>query len=185
VRITDRILLSCKPLGQERFEVINEDFQSGIPPYNQEGLADIQMYIGAQTALNRLQQRDKDLADFLKHLDTKMNALLRKLRDEKTLFDELEPKRANLSGSGLAFSSAEPFTPEEKVELHIVLLPCYIYIYSIGKIVSSEADENDQEGKSYKVAVEFILLMENDREKLIQHNFKKQSLALRNRRLEP
>jgi hypothetical protein len=32
------------------------------------------------------------------------------------------------------------------------------------------------------VGSEFVLIMDEDREKLIQHNFRQQSLALRNRR---
>lgn len=182
VRVTDRILMSCKEISAERLQTVVEDYQHGIPPYNQHGLEDLQMYIGAQTALTRLRERDEDLADFLKHLDTKMNAVLQKVMGEKTLFDELELKKASLSGSGIAFTSDRKFTPEDKMEFHLVLLPSYIYIYCIGKIVSCE-EEEDEGQKTYKVAAEFILLMESDREKLIQHNFKQQSLALRNRRL--
>jgi hypothetical protein len=177
--------LSCKPLSNAKFQEISEDYHNGIPICNQHGLKDIQMHVGAQTALTKLHERDEDLADFLRHLDMKINTVLQKVMGEKTLFDELEIMKASLSGTGIAFSSDKPFIPDEKLEIHIVLLPDYIYVYSIGKTISCEEQQQEEEGgKKFKIAVEFVVLMESDREKLIQHNFKQQSLALRNRRCE-
>lgn len=184
VRITDRILLSCKPLSKEKFQELSEDYQNGIPICNQHGLKDIQMHVGAQTALTRLRDRDEDLADFLRHLDMKINTVLQKVMGEKTLFDELEVLKASLSGTGISFHYDKPFIADEKLELHIVLLPDFTYVYCIGKTISCE-EQQVEGGKKFKIAVEFVVLMETDREKLIQHNFRQQSLALRNRRSEP
>jgi hypothetical protein len=78
----------------------------------------------------------------------------------------------------------EEFREQEVLEIHLVLLPAYTYIYCFGTVVSCEAlPRKGQEKAAFRVGVEFTLLMDDDQEKLVQHNFKQQSLALRNRRL--
>lgn len=183
VRIVDRILLSYQRVSQKKYNTVAEDLIEGIPLYNHEGLADIQMYIGAQNALAKLRERDQDLADFLKHLDTKMNLILQQMKGEKSPFDDLTLKKVTLSANGMAFVTQDQMSTDDFLEFHVVLLPAYTYIYCLGKVISCEKEP--EEGKFFQVAVEFTLLMDDDREKLIQHNFKQQSLALRNRRREP
>ena len=164
--------------------MIMKDFQAGIPPYNQEGLSDIQMFIGAQSALARIKERDTDLGDFLAHLDTKINLLLKKTMASKTVFDKLSLYDLNLSGRGLSFLADQRIAPDDILEFHIALLPTYTYVYCFGKVVSCSAVPAQEGEILYKVGAEFVLIMEDDQEKLIQHNFKQQSLALRNRRLQ-
>ncbi|HIJ78891.1 MAG: PilZ domain-containing protein [Desulfobulbaceae bacterium] len=183
VRITDRLLLTSKPVSQEKYEAVVKDFANGISLYNQEGLADIQMVIGAQGALAKLSEKDEPLADFLRHLDNKLNMILKMVKAEKTSYDDLEMMKANLSGNGIAFISTEAVAVDALLELHLVLLPSYAYVYSLGKVVTCESLPEGAEEQGYRIAVEFTVLMEEDREKLIQHCFKQQSLALRNRRL--
>jgi hypothetical protein len=176
-------MLTSDPVSLEKYEAVADDFHNGISLYNQEGLADIQMVIGAQSALSKLSERDSDLADFLRHLDNKMNTLLKTVKGEKSSFDDLEMMKANLSGNGISFVSDDEAAVDDMLELHIVLLPSYAYIYSFGKVVSCDPIAGEDAEHGYRIAVEFTLLMEEDREKLIQHCFKQQSLALRNRRL--
>ncbi len=184
VRITGRNLFYFQPVSKEKFAEISKDFEAGIPPYNQEGLADIQMFVGAQSALARIRDRDQDLGDFLAHLDTKVNLLLKRSSGRKTILDKLVLQDLNLSGKGVAFISTSKFEIGEILEFHIALLPAYTYVYCFGEVMSC-AGLSEKEGKSFfKVAAEFVLIMEEDQEKLIQQNFKQQSLALRNRRLK-
>ncbi|OKY74432.1 MAG: hypothetical protein BM485_13295 [Desulfobulbaceae bacterium DB1] len=183
VRIAGRNLFYCQPVSRERFNAVAQDFADGIPPYNQDGLSDIQMFIGAQSALARIREKDADLGDFLAHLDTKINLVLKKTSASKTIFDKLKLHDLSLSGSGIAFIAPGKIDTGTVLEFHIALLPSYTYIYCFGKVVSC-SPLPEREGKvPYKVGAEFVLIMQEDQEKLIQHNFKQQSLALRNRRL--
>jgi hypothetical protein len=184
VRVIGRNLFYFEPVTQDRFSMILKDFEAGIPPYNQEGLSDIQLFIGAQSALDRIKERDADLGDFLAHLDTKINLILKKTTASKTIFDKLALYDLNLSGRGLSFIAEHRIAVDDILEFHIALLPTYTYIYCFGKVISCNPLP-PKEGKIlYRVGAEFILIMEDDQEKLIQHNFKQQSLALRNRRLK-
>ena len=184
VRINERVLLSHAIIPAARYKAIADAYVKGIPPYNQEELIDVQMYVGAQNALNRLRDRDKDLAAFLQHLDTKVNMLLKKVGNEDSPFDKLKFQEVNLSGSGIAFVADKAMEAEEVVEFHLILLPEYTYVYCFGKVVNSKADKRPDGSVVHRVHTKFILLMEEDQEKLVQHNFKQQSLHLRNRRLE-
>lgn len=182
VRVVDRILFAYDPVTLERFKQIAEDFSNGIPPYNQEGMADIQIYIGAQNALGRIREKDKDLAEFLQHLDAKMNVILKSVRGEKSPMDRLLTHEVNLSGAGLAFFSDKPIAPNAILALHLVLLPDYTYVYCFAKVVNCAQGKSRDSERPYLISLKFVLIMEEDREKLIQHNFKQQSLALRQRR---
>lgn len=184
VRVTGRNLFYFQPVAHEKFLAIQKDFEAGIPPYNQEGLSDVQMFIGAQSALARIRERDVDLADFLSHLDTKVNLILKKTTSSKTIFDKLSLNDLNLSGKGISFISDHPIAVNEVLEFHIALLPTYTYVYCFGRVISCTVLSENEGEKLYRISAEFILIMEEDQEKLIQHNFKQQSLALRNRRLK-
>jgi len=178
-------MLAVHPVSAEKMQAVAKDFQQGISPYNQEGLADIQMFIGAQSALAKLRERDADLADYLQHLDNKMNMMLKQVRGGESPLDVLVMRKANISANGISFCSDTPARLDEIVEIHVVLLPAYIYVYSFGKVIACDpAPEEDCDSK-FRVALEFIFLLDEDREKIIQHTFRQQSLALRNRRINP
>ena len=184
VRVTGRNLFFFQAVSEEKYQRVFEDFSQGIPPYNQEGLADLQMFISAQSALSRLRERDGDLAEFLQHLDGKVNQILRQMNEDKTPFDDLSYHDLNLGGNGIGFVTDEKIDVGTILELHIVLLPDYSYVYCFGKVLDSKKLADSAGGITFRNACEFILIMEEDKEKLIQHNFKQQSLALRNRRLQ-
>lgn len=182
VRATDRVLLAYKKVSTEKFEAIAEDYRQGISLYSQEGMGDIQMYIGAQSALDRLRGRNPDLADYLKHLDNKINILMKRVKGERSVFDALKLQKVSLSGTGIAFYTFEEFVTGDLVEIHLALLPSYTYLYFFAKITNCEHDGEHQGKNIYRIGAEFSLMMDEDREKVVQHSFKQQSLALRSRR---
>ncbi|MBU0479818.1 MAG: PilZ domain-containing protein [Proteobacteria bacterium] len=184
VRATDRILFAFEPVDLARYQDILDDHRRGISIYHQTGLTDIQMYIGAQEALAKLRDRDLELATFLQHLDTKLNMVLQKVSGDKSPFEMMDLLEVDFSASGMAFDSADPASPGEIMALHITLLPDYLYIFCFGEVVSCQDNAEGPGIPGKRVAVKFILINDDDKEKLVQHNFRQQSLALRNRRLK-
>jgi len=179
-------MLAINPVSAEKMQTVANDFQQGISPYNQEGLTEIQMFIGAQGALANLRERDADLADFLQHLDNKMNMILKQVKGGESPLDALIMRKVNLSATGISLYTDTPAKLDEIVEIHVVLLPAYTYVYSFGKIIACDpAPEEEEPGCNFRVALEFVFILDEDREKIIQHTFKQQSLVLRNRRLNP
>jgi hypothetical protein len=183
VRVADRVMLAVHPVAAEKMQAVAGDFQQGISPYNQEGLAVIQMFIGAQSALAKLREREPDLADFLQHLDNKMNILLKQSKGGESPLDALTMRKANLSANGISFCRDASAGMDEIMEIHLVLLPAYTYVYSFGKVIACDpVPEEEGAGCKFRVALEFVFLLDEDREKIIQHTFRLQSLVLRNRR---
>lgn len=182
VRVTGRNLFAYKEIAEQTYAEYAKDFQDGISLYSQESLADMQIFVGAQSALGRLRDKDEDLADFLQHLDMKMNILLKKVDHGKTPLDDLKLRDLNLSGAGIAFIAPNEIAVGTFLEFRVVLLPNYLFIYAIGKVTKCETVSHEGEQHFYRVGAEFALIMDEDRERLIQHNFRQQSLALRNRR---
>lgn len=182
VRVSGRNLFYCEPVSRTQFQSIVEDYKKGIPPYNQEGLSDVQIFIGAQSAITKIKEKDKDLGDFLSHLDTKLNLMLKMLDTDKGLFEQMSVKELNMSGTGIDFIHNTEYAKDTVLALHITLLPDYSYIYCLAKVKTCSLVEEVEEKKYYRLAAEFILIMEEDREMIIHNNFKQQSMALRNRR---
>jgi hypothetical protein len=182
VRMQDRILFGHSPVEPEIYEALARDFEKGIPLYNREDFEDVRLYINAQSALTRLRGRDVDLAEFLHYLDNKLNLLLRESRKGQSPLDRLVSQEVSLSSGGMAFFADRSFKKSDRLKLHLVLLPSYIYICCLGTVVNSQICEKGE--MPYRISIGFTLLLEEDREKLIQHLFRLQSLALRNRRLK-
>ncbi len=184
VRASDRILFSFRPVTSEFHQRLLTDYRRGISVYRQEGIAELQMFAGAQVALDRLAERDEDMAAVLRMLDRKLSFLLQKTGGKGSPLEKMANQEVNISGSGLAFFNDEAIENGTVLEFYLILLPDYNFIYALGEVVKSEAVSN-HDGAKFKVAAEFVLIEEEDRERLIQHNFRQQSLALRNRRLIP
>ena len=128
VRVTNIILFACNPVPKETFQQILDDFDNGISLYNRAELADVQVYIGAQSALARLKDKDEDLGAFLQHLDGKINLLLKKVDNSPSLLDTLVLQRVNIGANGLAFWTDSEFKEGDVVEMHIVLQPEHVFI---------------------------------------------------------
>ena len=70
------------------------------------------------------------------------------------------------------------------LEMQIVLLPEYVHVYAIGKTVSCSRPADMPPEYTCRIACEFILIRDEDREAIIQHVFRRQKSALRNKRLQ-
>lgn len=183
VRVDERCLFHWQILSTEEYQRIAADYANGIPLYSQEKLADIQMITGARNALARVREKDADLADFLSHLDTKINFLLKRMEGGHTLLDTMQIQDINLSAKGVGFKSEEKLAPDRIIEMNILLLPDYVHIYALGRVVASIREE-DKGKKLYRNSVEFQIITDEDRETLVRYNFDQQSRMLRQQRLQ-
>ncbi|MDD5758487.1 MAG: PilZ domain-containing protein [Desulfobulbaceae bacterium] len=184
IRIDSRVRLGHRIVSAEEFAAIRQDCDNGISLYNRPGLDNIQAYLGAHGALARLQEKNKDLALFLQHLDSKLNLLLEKMEATPTVLQKLELQRVNLGGNGLAFWSSETHQAGDIVEVQIIMPDDSTYINCFCEVVDCVPDAGTEAKCEFRVALRYALIMESDQEMLIQHNFKQQSLSLARRRLE-
>lgn len=184
IRMTGRMLFSHRRISPANYALLEADFKRGVPLRDRAEMASLQVFVGAQGALVRLRERDPDLGEFLQNLDAKINLLLQKVAKEPSPFDSMEMQQVSISGTGVGFAAKEAIAANERLEFHLILLPNQFHIYCLGEVVHCQTVAEPSDGHGFRVAARFTLIMEEDRERLIQYNFRLQSQALKNRRLE-
>lgn len=121
---------------------------------------------------------DEALNNWLKLINAKLDYLINLLTREKEGFNELPLKKVNISEKGLRFPSDAPFEVGSFVEVKAVLdlyEPLGFYLY--GKIIRSEKKED-----YYEVALEWINLTPDIREKLGLYILQKERELIREKR---
>ena len=109
--------------------------------------------------------------------------LLKQNCKDKGPLDDLHMRDINLSGAGLACITEEDIPKGAIIEVKIALLPSYTFIYCFVKVAMCKPVNSESERSFFRIGGEFYLIEEDDRERIIQHNFAQQSIELRKRRL--
>ncbi len=133
-------------------------------------------------SFHRIEQRDPDVADYLKALDDKITLLGQAfLSEEGELLGE--PSRdVNLSAGGLAMDVAEALAVGDRVEIKLLLLPAYSGVLAYGEVVGVEASAQPDGDFPHHVRINFTLIRDVDRDALIRHIMRRQGEMLRKRR---
>ncbi|MEJ2068752.1 MAG: PilZ domain-containing protein [Deltaproteobacteria bacterium] len=143
-------------------------------------LQEISQHLSA--SLHRIEQRDLDIADYLKALDEKINLLGRSFLTEERELLEQPAQAVNLSAGGLAMDSDKHIKPGSMVELKMLLLPSYAGVLAYGEVVHLEEAHAVYPDFPYHVRINFSLIRPADRDALIRHITRRQSEMLRIRR---
>ena len=122
---------------------------------------------------------DQALAQCLQIISGKLDAVLKALSLQGEGVQARQVSPVNISGGGLRFSSSEPFLVGDVIEIKLVL-PTHpdtvFYVY--GDVVRSEP--MSCEGNN--VSVNFTVIDEDIRSKIVKFVFEKQREQLRNKR---
>jgi hypothetical protein len=137
--------------------------------------------------LRRIENRDPDVADYLKVLDRKIDLLARAFLSEEADIADKPARAVNLSAGGMAVHSREAMAEGTLLEIRLLLLPSYTGIVTYGAVVGSrpvaaeDGPDTDPEFP-YLVRIDFSFMREPDRDALIRHILLKQGEWLRRRR---
>lgn len=181
VRVDDYLPLSWRRVGQEEYDEILANFKRNQSLVITTG--DVQSVLANLDVTDKLQQLERSdpvLTRILSRLDMKLNLLL-KVFYPGTDVRPMVPTWVNLSGGGVAFKEAGlDVKLGEVLELKLALsmdslvsIQCYALVVKIFP--------QDDEGM-IKAACQFQPILDTDRELLIQHIFKRQSVLLRAKR---
>ena len=177
-RITDRILLQFRPVEKEEFKEIINAYQEGIAsPWSTYSHPEFARGIWEHT--QKIRKKDEALASVLEILNQKLGIILNLLGAEKDEITNDKPKTVNLSASGFALVASKSILVGRILEMDIGLLPQRFFFRCYGQVTRC-AKIKDRE--SYKMAIKFIWIIEDDQERLIEHIFQRQTLQLRLRR---
>ncbi|MBF0108020.1 MAG: PilZ domain-containing protein [Magnetococcales bacterium] len=181
VRVDDYLPLSWRRVSAEEFAEVITTFKRSqsfpIAPNDvQTALANLEV----SDKILQLERTDPLLARILSRIDMKLNMLLKVFYPGDTA-RPMVPTWVNLGGGGLAFKEAELDVMEGDIlEIRLGLsLDSLTSIQCFARAV--KIFPPDEEGL-IKAACQFEPILDQDREKLIQHIFKRQSEMLRAKR---
>jgi hypothetical protein len=132
----------------------------------------------ARIPLRRIAREQPDLLDYLKIVERKIDLIARALLEKESDLVEQSANRVSLSASGIAFDADMGFSQGALLELKMVLSPALVGVVAFGKVVHCRHSRDNPE-RPYRIGVDFIDIKEQDREALIRHVIRKQSLQLR------
>ncbi|MES9990703.1 MAG: PilZ domain-containing protein [Candidatus Thiodiazotropha sp.] len=180
-RIDDSIQVSYRVIAQDELpSSIDEQLQGTDRFTVMTRLQTISQHLSAP--LHRIEQREPDVADYLKALDEKINLLGQSfLADENELLNR--PSRTvNLSAGGLAMDITEKLGVGDLVELKLLLLPSYTGIIAYGEVVGIEETADADPTYPYHIRINYNLIRNSDQDALIRHITRRQGEMLRQRR---
>ncbi len=127
--------------------------------------------------LNNIKQSNPELAQYLELLNSKIDALGRHLFENESNLQARETTHVNLSATGIAFETTEPYKDGQALSIQLVLLPEEIGIQVYGRVINKKTPDNNTQ----LTCIDFEYIREEDQELIIKHNLSKQMKILRER----
>jgi len=176
IRVKDRILLEFEPIDEDDFRERVKAYEEGRDiPWSI--CTHLQFAQDLSLPLRKIREKDEALATVLEVLDQKLNLILNKLSTEGDKCPAT-PYTVDLSAAGLAFFYPREIPKGTILKLDIGLLPQQQFFRCFGKVIRCVPKGENK----FEVGVSFIWIMEDDKERLIEHIFQRQVLQLRLRR---
>lgn len=184
-RIDDSVRLGLTRLSpdelDERLDRLDQDLAGNFTVMSSLAAITAQMTVG----LRRIENRDPDLAAYLRAIDQKIEVIGRAFiaQDSEAVAERAVP--VNLSAGGMCVGSSERFEPGDALEIRMLLFPSFTGVLIYGTVVdcSPPTVEHGEEAGRFEqlVRIEFTHIREQDRELLIRHLLRRQSDQLRDR----
>ncbi len=178
-RLDDKVNLSFELLTEEEMPSRINELTFGLTDLTVlTRMSSITQQLAA--TLHRIDQREPDIADYLRGLNEKIELLAQSYLSKNSELTDLPKQIANLSAGGIAFTVDEAIELGAPLEVKLLLFPSYTGILVIGRVVS--CDPSDIGG--YQVRIDFEYIRDNDRDALIRHILRRQGELLRRMREE-
>lgn len=180
-RIDDTVRLSVRRVPPEelesRFEQLDHDLVGNFTVMSSLAAITAQMTMG----LRRIENRDPDLAAYLRAIDQKIEVIGRAFITQEPEFHAEHAVPANLSAGGMCVGVDEAYEPGATLEIRMLLFPSFTGLMVYGTVIDSDPAREDDESQrfNYLTRIEFTHIRESDRELLIRHLLRRQSLQLR------
>jgi hypothetical protein len=186
-RIDDTVRLSLRQVPAEeieqRLDRLDHDLAGNFTVMSSLAAITAQMTMG----LRRIENRDPDLAAYLRAIDQKIEVIGRAFlaQEPEAVSEQAVP--VNLSAGGMCVGVGEPYEVGAQLEVRMLLFPSFTGLMIYGSVVGSEpvppdvTEETGYKGYRHLARIEFTHIREQDRELLIRHLLRRQSDQLRDR----
>ena len=187
-RIDDTVRLSVRRVDPGELDRLLDQLD-----HNLAGNFTVMSSLAAITAqvtmgLRRIENRDADLAAYLRAIDHKIEVIGRAFIAQEPEFLAEQAVPANLSAGGMCVGVDELYQPGELLEIRMLLFPSFTGLMIYGTVIDTAEAEagNDGVPSRFKrtARIEFSHIRESDRELLIRHLLRRQSSQLRDQHEE-
>lgn len=126
--------------------------------------------------LESIRQQWPDVGQYLTCVDERIQLLAHAIAQDQVGVPIVPNESVNLSAGGLSFASEQPLEPEALLEFSIIIVPSYLHIYALGKVVYCHTQTCSADSSyPYRIGVEFTHLHSADRDALMRHVQDKQA----------
>lgn len=180
-RIDDHVRLSLRrvPASElaQRIDRLEHDLAGNFTVMSSLAAITSQMSVG----LRRIENRDPDLAAYLRAIDHKIEVIGRAFLAQEPECESGPALAVNLSAGGMRVAVDEPMSAGEHVEVRMLLFPSFTGVLVYGDVVDCEPLPPDeaQVGFTHLARISFTHIREQERELLIRHLLRRQSDLLR------
>jgi hypothetical protein len=182
-RIDDLIRLSLRRVPpeelQDRLDRLDHDLAGNFTVLSSLAAITAQMSLG----LRRIENRDPDLAAYLRAIDQKIEVIGRAFIAQEPELVAESATPVNLSAGGMCVGVDEPFEAGTDLEIRMLLFPSFTGLMIYGRVIESSPVTDEEPAVRYRhvARIEFSHIREQDRELLIRHLLRRQSDQLRDR----
>jgi hypothetical protein len=166
-RIVDHVSLEVCQIAphQSAIEKFNLNPEFGL--ISEFQLLDVE----SKHLLRALSEKDKNLGQFLKIMNKKMDALARVIAFNHQIIPPESLQEVNLSEGGIAFMHPIPYEKHDKLAIKLVLFPSYSGLLIEGKVLCCKQMNND-----FQLHIEFLDISEAHQQLIARHIMRLQSL---------
>lgn len=180
-RVEDAVRLSIRQVDEAQLDRLLERLEHNIT-----GSFTLMSSLAAisgemAVSMRRIENSEPDIAAYLKALDRKIEVLGRAFIAQDTELTEQPAHPVNLSAGGMALLVDKDYPNGSVIEIKMLLFPSFTGVLTYGTVVACSAlSAPEQEaGYTHSMRVEFTHMREADRDILIRHVLRCQSMELR------
>jgi len=185
-RIDDTVRMSIRRVPREelqtRLDRLEHDLAGNFTVLSSLTAITAQM----ATGLRRIENRDTDLAAYLRAIDQKIEVIGRAFIATEPELIAQAATPVNLSAGGMCAGVEEHYDAGTEIEIRMLLFPSFTGLLIYGTVVACgpTVDEDSSTAYQHIARIEFSHIREQDRELLIRHLLRRQSDQLRGRQEE-
>lgn len=172
-RILDEVYLEYLVVNEDSIpdavrEFLDEPTQHFNPLNQLQAIA-----IRSQTILGKIREIHPLIGEYLISIDERIQLLCHAVAQDQVGVPINPNENVNLSAGGISFSSDDAIATNSVLEFSIIVIPAYLHISALGKVVYCRANNTETEGP-FRIGVEFTHIHEADRQSLSNHIAHKQ-----------
>lgn len=183
-RIHDEVPLTLEALDAAGIEALMEEMENRAE--TRFGLA---ARFSATTSqmdhvLNRIRERDADVALYLQSINQKLDAVARVMLLEEQAMAGMQVVDVDLSASGICVVWPTAMSPNQPVRVELITSASNARVLALGRVIRCRpAREAGLDRPGYQLAIDFEHIGDHEEDLIMQEVMRRQAAQLRERRL--